>query len=77
MKTIQFTKFRRRASSYFDDVERGETILIMRNGKIIARISPEPEEGEELAWQQPGPRLNSKDNTLSDMIRTDREESGT
>ena len=38
MVTISFTQFRQKAKSYFDTVEKGETVRIMRHGKIVAEI---------------------------------------
>lgn len=40
MRTIQ-AESETRLSSVLDDVERGETVVIMRGGKRVARIVPE------------------------------------
>ena len=42
MRTIQASKARTNFYHILDDVERGETISVTRNGKPIARIVPEP-----------------------------------
>ena len=38
MVTITFTKFRQNAKTYFDAVEKGEVIQVLRHGKVIAQI---------------------------------------
>jgi prevent-host-death family protein len=43
MRTIRASEAKTRFLSLLDDVERGETVLITRHGKTIARISPQPE----------------------------------
>ncbi len=40
MKTVTFTEFRRRASGMISEVERGETLVVIRHGKPVAEISP-------------------------------------
>jgi prevent-host-death family protein len=41
MRQIQLSSAKARFSELLDDVERGESILITRHGKAIARIVPE------------------------------------
>jgi len=38
--TATFTELRNDAKSYFDAVERGETIEVYRKGKLVAFLSP-------------------------------------
>lgn len=40
MKQASFTEVRNQAKHYFDLVESGETIRVLRNGKPIADIVP-------------------------------------
>jgi antitoxin (DNA-binding transcriptional repressor) of toxin-antitoxin stability system len=40
MREATFTDLRNHAKSYFDLVEAGETVLVLRNGKPIAEIHP-------------------------------------
>lgn len=40
MVTISFTQFRQHAKGYFDAVEKGQTVRILRRGKLIAQIVP-------------------------------------
>ena len=40
MVAISFTKFRQHAKTYFDRVEQGETIRVLRHGKVIAEVTP-------------------------------------
>jgi len=44
MKTVQASEAKAKFLSLLDDVERGETILVTRHGKPIARIEPELED---------------------------------
>lgn len=74
MKTVTFTDFRKRASSYFSDVEQGETLIIIRHGKVIAEISPAEEMKLELpSWKKPGLKLALKGTSLSSAIIEERE----
>ena len=41
MRSIQAADAKARLSSLLDEVERGETLIITRHGKPIARIVPE------------------------------------
>jgi prevent-host-death family protein len=43
MQTIQASQAKTHFLSILDRVERGETVVISRRGRPIARISPEPE----------------------------------
>ena len=43
MKSVQSADAKARFSSLLDEVERGETVVITRHGKPIARIVPETE----------------------------------
>ena len=48
MRTIPASKARNDFFRILDDVERGESISITRNGKPIARIIPEPNREVEI-----------------------------
>lgn len=43
MREIQSSEAKARLPELLDDVERGETIIITRHGRAIARIIPEAE----------------------------------
>jgi len=43
METIQASEAKTHFLRILDKVERGETIVITRHGKTVARISPQPE----------------------------------
>ncbi len=51
MQSIQASEAKTRFLSLLDEVERGETIIITRHGKQIARIQPEREFDAERAKQ--------------------------
>ena len=38
MKSVSFTTFRTNASALLDEVEQGETVIVLRHGKPVAEI---------------------------------------
>ncbi|MGQ9646723.1 MAG: type II toxin-antitoxin system Phd/YefM family antitoxin [Thermodesulfobacteriota bacterium] len=75
MKMVTFTEFRQNAATYFDAVEHGETIKVLRHGKPIAEIVPASTEEKTLSWKQPGLRLSVKGAYLSREILKERKQS--
>lgn len=76
MRTVNFTEFRNDASLLLSAVEKGETIIILRHGKPIARISPpETKTGDIPSWKKPALRLVAKGKNLSSAIISERESS--
>jgi prevent-host-death family protein len=74
MKTVTFTEFRNQASSLLDEVEQGETVIILRHSKPVAELVPFSGEAERLpAWKRPGIRLEYPGAELSAAILADRE----
>jgi hypothetical protein len=58
MKSVSFTDFRANASALFDEVERGETVIVLRHG--TARPSP-----RFIRWPPlPGKRLPGNDRAV-------------
>lgn len=49
MQTIQASEAKTHFLRILDQVERGETVVITRHGKPVARIQPEPASGAEEA----------------------------
>jgi len=49
MQTIQASEAKTRFLSILDDVERGESVIITRHGKPIARLQPEQDFDSERA----------------------------
>ena len=43
MRTVQASEAKTRFLRILDDVERGESVIITRHGKPVARISPQSE----------------------------------
>jgi antitoxin (DNA-binding transcriptional repressor) of toxin-antitoxin stability system len=76
MKTVSFTEFRKRASTLFSDVEKGEVIMVLRHGKAVAEISPVgATEPGKPAWKKPGLRLSVRGCSLAKAILDERETS--
>lgn len=47
MREIQASEAKARLPQLLDDVERGETVIVTRHGRRIARISPELDRQQE------------------------------
>ena len=73
MVTVNFTQLRENAKTYFDQVEHGETIFVMRHGKIIAHISPPRK--KQPAWKKKALRLIVPGVSLSKIILEERRKS--
>lgn len=54
MRETSFTELRNQAKHYFDLVESGETVRVLRNGRPIAEIRPIAP--EVPSWKQRKPR---------------------
>lgn len=74
MTTTTFTEFRKNASLYFSQVENGETVVVMRHGKVVAEIVP-PRNGasNEPMWKKPGLKLAIDGVSLSQAIIEERD----
>jgi prevent-host-death family protein len=46
MRTIQSSDAKTRLSELLDEVERGETVVITRHGRAVARLVPEADQRE-------------------------------
>jgi prevent-host-death family protein len=74
MKTVPFTDFRKNASGFINEVEHGETIVLIRRGKPVAEIIPFSNRLRKIpAWKQPGIRLQIQGSDLSSTILEERE----
>ncbi len=75
MKVVTFTEFRQNAATYFDVVEKGETVRVLRHGKPIAEVVPASVEEGMTSWKQPGLKLSIKGISLSREILKERKQS--
>ena len=75
MKTATFTQLRQHAKMYFDAVENGETVRVLRHGKPIANIVPAGGEERIPSWKRPPLRLRIPGVSLSKTILEEREKS--
>lgn len=73
MVTISFTQFRQHAKDYFDAVEKGEVVRILRRGKFIAQITPPTPKGLKLKSHEP--QLTIQGVSLSRAVLAEREKS--
>lgn len=75
MTQTTFTELRKHAKTYFDSVERGATIQVLRHGKVIAEITPPHESADNKAWKKPGLKLLVPGVSLTKAILAERRES--
>ncbi len=74
MKTVIFTDFRKKASSFITEVEHGQTIVLLRRGKPIAEVIPFSDRSQQTpSWKRPGIRLQIQGSDLSSAILEERE----
>ena len=77
MKTVNLTEFRSHASGMLTEVEHGETIVVLRHGHPIAKVSPvEKQKRSQPSWKRPPLRLSTKGAALSSAILEDRHREG-
>ena len=75
MTRTTFTEFRNHAKTYFDSVEKGATIQVLRHGKVIAEITPPHESMSGKAWKKPGLKLLVPGVSLTKAVLAERRES--
>jgi prevent-host-death family protein len=68
-----FAELRRKAASYFDRVENGETVVVTRNGRPIAEIVPFSGTSGKPSWKRVPSRMSIKGVRISREIRADRD----
>jgi prevent-host-death family protein len=77
MKTVTFTEFRKHASGLMNDVEHGETLLVVRHGRPIAEVCPVSSSSDAVpSWKKPGLRLAGNGVSLSAAILEERVSEG-
>jgi antitoxin (DNA-binding transcriptional repressor) of toxin-antitoxin stability system len=74
MKVVTFTEFRQNATTYFDAVEKGETVKVLRHGKAVAEVIPAQSEERMVSWRQPGLKMSIKGVSLSREILRERKQ---
>ena len=73
MPEATFTELRNHAKAYFDLVEAGQTVRVLRNGKAIAEIHPIPP--QTPSWKQRAARpLSLGGKAISQLILEERGE---
>ncbi|MFA6034126.1 MAG: type II toxin-antitoxin system prevent-host-death family antitoxin [Myxococcota bacterium] len=74
MTTVSFTEFRQHASGLLSEVEKGETVVILRHGKPIAELVPIQASSDGTpSWKRPALRLEVTGAQLSGLIVEERE----
>ena len=59
MQTVALSEFRANASAMIDLVEKGETLRILRHGKLVAEVRPLTQEPARVpSWKLPIEPLN-------------------
>ena len=72
MTQTTFTEFRKHAKTYFDSVEKGETVQVIRHGKVIAEIVPPHEATNKKTWKKRGLRLVVPGVSITKVILDER-----
>jgi antitoxin (DNA-binding transcriptional repressor) of toxin-antitoxin stability system len=72
MREVSFTEFRMKAAFFFNSVEQGETIRVLRHGKPIAEVVPVQATPQTLSWKRPGLMLEAGGASLSREILRER-----
>jgi antitoxin (DNA-binding transcriptional repressor) of toxin-antitoxin stability system len=75
MTQTTFTELRKHAKTYFDSVEKGETIQVLRHGDVIAEIIPPHQRMGYKAWKKPGLKLLVPGVSLTKAVLQERKES--
>lgn len=71
MPEATFTELRNHAKAWFDLVEAGQTVRVLRNGKAIAEIHPIP--SQTPSWKQRAARpLRIGGKAISQLILDQR-----
>ena len=73
MTQTTITELRKHAKTYFDSVERGETVRVVRHGKVIAEIGPPHEGLDKKLWKRRGLRLLVPGVSITKVILAERE----
>lgn len=74
MKTIKFTDFRKKASGFITEVEKGETLVLLRHRKPVAEIVPIKNGSDKTpSWKQPVTPLEIDGYDLSSAILEERD----
>ena len=75
MTQTTFTELRKHAKTYFDSVEKGATIQVLRHGKVIAEVTPPHERVGSKGWKRPGLKLLVPGVSLTRAVLEERRES--
>ena len=75
MTQATFTEFRKHATAYFDSVEKGEVIRVMRHGKVIADVVPSQGSKNKKTWKRQGLPLVIPGVSLTKALLANRRES--
>lgn len=75
MEYLKFTDFRNHSREYFEKIEEGESFIIVRKGKPVAKIIPF--ENKEKGWKRRKERvsLQGEGKTTLEYIQSERSES--
>ena len=75
MKITTFSEFRRYAAAFFTEVEKGETIRVLRHGHAIGDVVPIRNDATP-SWKRPPPKLLWKGGSLTKALLKARREAG-
>ena len=73
MKTANFSDFRRHATEFLDEVEKGESLRMLRHGKPVADLTPILQ-GRKPSWKNAPPQIPLNGISLAKAILQNRKD---
>jgi len=71
MEYLQFTDFRNHSKEYFNEIENGQTYIIIRKGKPVAQINPFHH--NSAGWKRSIEKIKLKTNiTTTELLAKER-----
>lgn len=69
MNFLKYTDFRNNSKEYLDKVENGDSFIIIRKGKPVAKITPFQQEVQGWKREHVKIKLNGKKDTLEYILQ--------
>ena len=71
---VAYSELRQHLAENLDAVAKGNTILVERRGKVVAKIVPVGEPTREKSWKRPFTPIKVSGPPMSEIIRQMRDE---
>lgn len=73
LSSVGYTQLRQNLAENLAKVERGETVLVQRRGKIVAKIVPVAAPPREKSWKKPFSPIKVQGSLMAETIRQMRD----